>query len=104
MDRFFFVAGSLLAFLAVALGAFAAGFFVRPFGALFFGRIGDRTGRKRAFLLTISIMGGATVAIGLLPTVEQVGMAAPVLLVLTRVLQGWRGALTMAPSWVVMSM
>jgi MFS family permease len=84
-----FTAGSESAGFLFALGAFAAGFFVRPFGALFFGRIGDRTGRKKAFLLTISIMGASTMAIGLLPTVQQVGMIAPVLLVLTRVLQGF---------------
>lgn len=84
-----FTAGSESAGFIFALGAFAAGFFVRPFGALFFGRIGDRSGRKRAFLLTISIMGASTVAIGLLPTVQQVGMLAPVLLVVTRVLQGF---------------
>ncbi len=84
-----FTAGSDSAGFIFALGAFAAGFFVRPFGALFFGRIGDRSGRKRAFLLTISIMGAATVAIGILPTVQQVGILAPVLLVVTRVLQGF---------------
>src|SRR5688500_15417883 len=69
-----FTAGSESAGFLFALGAFAAGFFVRPFGALYFGRIGDRSGRKRAFLLTISIMGAATVAIGLLPTAQQAGM------------------------------
>jgi MFS family permease len=84
-----FTAGSESAGFIFALGAFAAGFFVRPFGALFFGRIGDRTGRKRAFLLTISIMGVSTVAIGLLPTAQQAGMLAPVLLVAMRVLQGF---------------
>ncbi|HEU4625156.1 MAG TPA: MFS transporter [Steroidobacteraceae bacterium] len=84
-----FTAGSESAGFLFALGAFAAGFFVRPFGALFFGHIGDRAGRKRAFLLTISIMGAATVAMGLLPTAQQVGLLAPVLLVLTRVLQGF---------------
>lgn len=84
-----FTAGSESAGFIFALGAFAAGFFVRPFGALFFGRIGDRTGRKRAFLLSISIMGASTVAIGLLPTAEQAGMLAPMLLVAMRVLQGF---------------
>jgi MFS family permease len=84
-----FTAGSDSAGFIFALGAFAAGFFVRPFGALFFGRMGDKVGRKRAFLVTISLMGVATVAIGLLPTVNQVGFVAPCLLVLTRVLQGF---------------
>jgi MFS family permease len=72
-----------------ALGAFAAGFIMRPFGALFFGSMGDRVGRKKTFLVTISLMGGSTVALGLLPNVSQVGIAAPILLVLTRVLQGF---------------
>jgi MFS family permease len=72
-----------------ALGAFAAGFFVRPFGALFFGRFGDRAGRKAAFLATIILMGVATVAIGLLPTADQIGPAAAWLLVLMRVIQGF---------------
>jgi len=71
------------------LGAFAAGFVVRPFGALFFGRMGDRLGRKRAFLVTITLMGAATVGIGLLPTMAQVGLMAPILLVTMRVLQGF---------------
>jgi MFS family permease len=84
-----FTAGSESAGFIFALGAFAAGFVVRPFGALYFGSIGDKVGRKRAFLLTISIMGAATVAIGILPTVDQVGVLAPILLVLTRVLQGF---------------
>ena len=55
-----------------ALGAFAAGFFVRPFGALFFGRLGDQIGRKSTFLITITLMGLATIAIGLLPTAAQI--------------------------------
>ena len=84
-----FTAGSDSAGFIFALGAFAAGFIVRPFGALFFGRMGDRVGRKRAFLVTISLMGAATVAIGLLPSIQQAGMWAPALLVLTRVLQGF---------------
>jgi MFS family permease len=68
---------------------FAAGFVARPFGALFFGRIGDRLGRKYAFMVTISLMGGATFAIGLLPTYAQVGITAPVLLISIRLLQGF---------------
>jgi MFS family permease len=84
-----FTAGSESAGFIFALGAFAAGFFVRPFGALFFGSMGDKLGRKRAFLVTISLMGASTVAIGLLPTVHQAGMLAPTLLVLTRLLQGF---------------
>lgn len=68
---------------------FAVGFIVRPIGALVFGKIGDSTGRKGAFLITITIMGLATFAIGLLPTAEDIGIWAPVLLVTARVLQGF---------------
>lgn len=70
------------------LSTFAVGFVVRPFGALFFGRIGDVVGRKYAFLITLLIMGGATAMIGLLPTYATIGIAAPILLLLIRVLQG----------------
>ncbi|MGE0741676.1 MAG: MFS transporter [Hyphomonadaceae bacterium] len=68
---------------------FAVGFIVRPLGALVFGKIGDSTGRKGAFLITITIMGLATFAIGLLPTAEQIGIWAPILLVTARVAQGF---------------
>ena len=71
-----------------ALAAFAAGFAVRPFGALVFGRLGDLVGRKYTFLITMSIMGGATFAVGLLPSYATAGVAAPVMLVLLRLLQG----------------
>jgi MFS family permease len=74
--------------LIAYLSTFAVGFVVRPFGALFFGRIGDLVGRKYAFLITLLIMGGATALIGFLPTYETIGMAAPVMLLLIRVLQG----------------
>jgi MFS family permease len=70
------------------LATFAVGFLVRPFGALFFGRIGDLVGRKYAFLVTLSIMGGATAVIGLLPTYKTAGWFAPIVLLLIRVLQG----------------
>ncbi len=70
------------------LATFAVGFIVRPFGALFFGRIGDIVGRKYAFLVTLLIMGGATAIIGFLPTYAQIGIAAPIILLLIRVLQG----------------
>ncbi len=71
-----------------ALAAFAAGFAVRPFGALVFGRLGDLVGRKYTFLVTMSIMGLATFAVGLLPSYAAVGVTAPVILVLLRLLQG----------------
>ena len=75
------------AFLAT-LATFATGFVVRPFGAIVFGRIGDLVGRKHAFLVTLLIMGGSTCAIGLLPTYGQIGIAAPILLLVLRLLQG----------------
>src|ERR1700678_2193284 len=70
------------------LATFAVGFLVRPFGALFFGRIGDLVGRKYAFIVTLSIMGGSTFVIGLLPSYTTAGWFAPVVLLLIRVLQG----------------
>src|SRR6204780_378660 len=70
------------------LAPFAVGFLVRPFGALFFGRIGDLVGRKYAFLVTLSIMGFSTFAIGLLPSFKTAGWFAPIVLLLIRVLQG----------------
>jgi MFS family permease len=70
------------------LATFAVGFLVRPFGALFFGRIGDMVGRKYAFIVTLSIMGGATALIGLLPTYQTAGWFSPITLLAIRVLQG----------------
>jgi hypothetical protein len=71
-----------------ALLAFAAGFFVRPFGALVFGRLGDLVGRKHTFLITILIMGLSTALVGVLPSYESIGVAAPVALILLRLAQG----------------
>ena len=71
-----------------ALLAFAAGFFVRPFGALVFGRLGDLVGRKRTFLITIVIMGLSTAVVGLLPNYATIGVAAPAILIALRLLQG----------------
>src|ERR1700686_5042292 len=71
-----------------ALAAFAAGFAVRPFGALVFGRLGDLVGRKHTFLITMSIMGIATFAVGVLPSYATAGVAAPVMLLALRLLQG----------------
>ncbi len=99
----FFIFGSLAAIIGAhfyagagaaqgyvfALLTFAAGFAVRPFGALVFGRFGDRRGRKRAFLVTITIMGLATVFVGLLPDYSSIGIAAPYALVTMRILQGF---------------
>src|SRR6202035_1441299 len=98
----FYIFGSLAAILALKfyppghdtfaliayLATFAVGFLVRPFGALFFGRIGDKVGRKYAFLVTLSIMGLSTFVIGLLPSYKTAGWFAPIMLILIRVLQG----------------
>src|SRR5688572_20794640 len=71
-----------------ALLAFAAGFFVRPFGALVFGRLGDLVGRKYTFLITIVIMGASTALVGMLPSYASIGVAAPIILIALRLLQG----------------
>jgi MFS family permease len=84
----FYPAGNDTIALIAYLSTFAVGFLVRPFGALFFGRIGDLVGRKYAFLVTLSIMGGATALIGLLPTYATAGWFASVALLAIRVLQG----------------
>jgi MFS family permease len=74
--------------LLSTLATFAAGFIVRPFGALVFGRLGDMVGRKYTFLLTLLIMGGSTFAIGLIPSYESIGFAAPIIVLVLRLLQG----------------
>ncbi|WP_372523186.1 MFS transporter [Sulfuricaulis sp.] len=84
----FFPPGNETAALMSAFATYAAGFLVRPFGAVFFGRIGDIVGRKYTFLVTIVFMGGATFLVGLLPTFESIGWAAPFLLVTLRLVQG----------------
>ena len=98
----FFIFGSLAAVLSqkfyppgnetfayiAYLSTFAVGFVVRPFGALFFGRIGDLVGRKYAFLVTLSVMGGATALIGFLPSFRSGGWISPIILILIRALQG----------------
>src|SRR5438034_6960916 len=84
----FFPSGNDTAALLSAFATYAAGFLVRPFGALVFGRIGDLVGRKYTFLVTIVVMGFSTFAVGLLPTFGSIGWGAPVLLVTLRLLQG----------------
>src|ERR1700747_1152768 len=84
----FYPAGNDTIALIAYLSTFAVGFLVRPFGALFFGRIGDLVGRKYAFLVTLTIMGGATALIGFLPTYATAGWFAPIVLLAIRVLQG----------------
>ncbi|MFC7876815.1 MFS transporter [Isoptericola sp. NPDC057391] len=87
----------MLSYLSLSLT-----FFIRPFGGIVFSHIGDRIGRKKTLVITLSLMGGATIAIGLLPTYAQVGVLAPVLLILCRIIQGlaiggeWGGALLLA--------
>src|SRR6187397_2132381 len=74
--------------LIAYLSTFAVGFVVRPFGALFFGRIGDLVGRKYAFVVTLVMMGGATALVGFLPTYASIGIAAPIALLAIRIAQG----------------
>ncbi|HEX8252336.1 MAG TPA: MFS transporter [Thermoanaerobaculia bacterium] len=88
MSGLFFPKENPTAGFLLTLATFATGFAVRPFGAIVFGRVGDLVGRKYAFLVTLVLMGGATFAIGLLPTYEQIGVAAPLILVVLRLLQG----------------
>ncbi len=98
ISKVFFAGLNESAAYVFALGSFAAGFAFRPLGALIFGRIGDRAGRKGAFLITVLMMGAATFAIGLLPTYRQVGLASPVSFIALRLIQGvalggeWGGA------------
>ena len=84
----FYPAGDPTASFLKTLATFAVGFAVRPFGALVFGRMGDLTGRKVTFVTTLLIMGGSTAAIGFLPGYKSIGMAAPIILVMLRLLQG----------------
>ena len=84
----FFPKTNPTAALLSTLATFAAGFIVRPFGALVFGRLGDIIGRKYTFLLTLIIMGGSTFAIGLIPSYESIGVFAPIIILLLRLLQG----------------
>jgi len=91
------VIGLILSYLSFSLT-----FFIRPIGGVLFAHIGDRIGRKKTLVLTLSLMGGATVMIGLLPTYDQIGLWAPALLILMRIIQGmgiggeWGGALLLA--------
>ena len=101
-NRLFFPSQDALTGTFLAFGTYALGFFARPVGGIVFGHFGDRIGRKRLLMLSLILMGVATVLIGLLPTYEQVGVLAPVLLVLLRLIQGfavggeWGGAVLMA--------
>jgi len=101
-NRLFFPATDPLVSLLLAYRSFALPFFIRPLGGIIFSHIGDRVGRKRTLVLTLSLMGSGTALIGFLPTYAAIGVAAPVLLVLLRLLQGiglggeWGGAVLLA--------
>ncbi len=88
IGRLFFPSGNETAQFLLALASFGVGFGVRPLGAVLFGYFGDRLGRKYTFLVTITLMGLATAAVGIVPTYGQIGIAAPIILILLRVLQG----------------
>src|SRR5271155_1168120 len=100
-NKIFFAAGDPALATIAAFGTYAVGFLARPLGAAIFGHFGDRVGRKAMLAMTIVIMGLGTFLIGLLPTYNQIGIAAPILLVLLRLLQGigiggeWGGAVLM---------
>ncbi|MEK8170075.1 MFS transporter [Streptomyces sp. M19] len=85
----FFPDSSAVAGTLASFAIFAVAFFVRPIGGLVAAHIGDRVGRKPVLIFTVTLMGAATVAVGFLPTYDVIGVWAPVLLALTRVLQGW---------------
>src|SRR5512147_1864895 len=84
----FYKTGTPLGDIIAWLAAFAVGFIVRPFGAIVFGRVGDLIGRKYTFLITMSLMGLCTFAVGLLPTIEVLGIFAGIILISLRILQG----------------
>src|SRR5678815_4373801 len=101
-NKLYFPAGDPVVATLLAYTTFAVGFVTRPLGGILFGHFGDRIGRKTMLIMTLMIMGIATFLIGLVPTYEQIGVAAPLLLLLLRVLQGiglggeWGGAVLMA--------
>lgn len=101
-DKYFFPSEDPLFSLMLSYISLSLTFFVRPFGGIIFAHIGDKIGRKKTLVITLSLMGAATVAIGLLPTFQQVGVIAPILLITMRIIQGlaiggeWGGALLLA--------
>jgi MFS family permease len=101
-NKLFFPAGDEFVSTLLAYTTFAVGFVARPIGGILFGHFGDRIGRKAMLVLTLLIMGVATIAIGLLPTYQEIGLAAPIMLIVLRVVQGiglggeWGGAVLMA--------
>ena len=101
-NQLFFPAEDPAVGTMLAFASFALTFFIRPFGGIIFSHIGDRIGRKKTLVLTLGLMGGATVLMGLLPTYQAIGIAAPILMVLLRLVQGlgiggeWGGAMLLA--------
>lgn len=101
-NQLFFVADDPSIGLLLAYTSFALAFFIRPLGGIIFSHIGDRIGRKKTLVLTLSLMGAATFAMGLLPTYQAIGIAAPIILIILRLIQGlglggeWGGALLLA--------
>jgi metabolite-proton symporter len=101
-DKLFFPSDDPLVSLMLSYLTFSLTFFIRPLGGVVFSHIGDRIGRKKTLIITLSLMGGATMGIGLLPTYDSIGVLAPVLLIVLRVVQGmgiggeWGGALLLA--------
>ncbi len=101
-NKLFFPTGDATVGTMLSFATFAAGFLARPIGGLLFGHIGDRIGRRRTLAVTMGLMGGATALIGVLPTYEQAGLWAPVLLLLLRIVQGvalggeWAGAVLLS--------
>ncbi|EMA6342837.1 MFS transporter [Bacillus cytotoxicus] len=101
-NKLFFVNEDPLIALMLSYLSFGIPFFIRPLGGIIFSHIGDKIGRKKTLVLTLSLMGGATVCIGLLPSYESIGILAPILLILLRIIQGlgiggeWGGALLLA--------
>lgn len=101
-NKLYFPADDPTISVLLAYATFAVGFVARPLGGIIFGHFGDRIGRKTMLVITLLLMGGATVLIGLLPTYDQIGIAAPILLLILRVAQGigiggeWGGAVLMA--------
>lgn len=101
-NQLFFPADDPTVGTMLAFASFALSFFIRPFGGIIFSHIGDKIGRKQTLVLTLSLMGGATVLMGLLPTYQAIGIAAPILMVLLRLVQGlgiggeWGGAMLLA--------
>ncbi|GAA0604672.1 hypothetical protein GCM10009001_22350 [Virgibacillus siamensis] len=102
LDELYFPSSDPIVALMLAYLSFSLTFFIRPLGGIIFSHIGDRIGRKKTLVITLSLMGGGTVLIGLLPTYAQIGVAAPILLIILRLIQGlglggeWGGSLLLA--------